>query len=153
MPNFNDIADKHVGETEKPPLIPIGHYRAMVKELPTIDKSNDEVYEFVTFKMQAYEPTDDVDPQELADFGDIRAVTRNLRFIFNTQDEQAFKRTEYNLRQFLERSLGLDCASQGYKQAMSQSVGARCLIQIKYRPDKNDPEIRYDEIGRTAPLE
>ena len=152
MPNFADIAKKKLSEVERPPLVPIGTYTFQVLELPKMDSIADGAWDVVDFQLLAIEPSSDVDPDELAKYGDLRNARIRFRFMFNTQDATAFATTEFRLKQFLEQHLKCSTPDMGISEALNASVGARCLGVVQHRPDKENPEIQYAEVRKTAPL-
>lgn len=155
--NFQETLEKKLGDVERPPLIPQGTYVAAVSKQPTFDSVGaDGQWETCDFIMKLLSPTDDVDADELKEYGDLSAAYIRHRFMFNTGEGEAaaFQRTEYNLKRFLEDHLQIDgAAKKGYKQALAESVNHQCLVVISWRPDKNDPEIMYAEVRATAPIE
>ncbi len=150
--NFADVLTTKISDVERPPLLPIGTYRARVSKVPSMDSIADGRFDVCDFTLQLQEAVE-VDEDELAPFGDLTKQTVQHRFMFNTEDEANFKRTLFNLRRFLEEHLG--CASDGdeLKVALNNSVNSECLIDISHRPDQNDPEVKYVQVRRTAPVE
>jgi hypothetical protein len=53
-------------------------------------------------------------------------------------------------KQFLAH-LGVD-EGLSLSEAMAASIGGRCIGELKHRPDPNDAELIYAEIGKTAAL-
>jgi len=98
--------------------------------------------------MACVEATHDVDPDELEEFGNVAGFVTTKSFLFDNEDETAFQRSEYNLKRFLEH-LGID-ESLSLGEALAASVNAQCMGELKHRPDPNDPEIVYAELGKTA---
>lgn len=153
--DFNSILDKKLDTIERPPLIPAGTYKAVVKKPASIETIADGKYDVLDFQMQLLEPAgDDVDPADLTAYGGCgpHAITRR-RFMFNKEDEAMFKRTEFDLRRFLEDHLKCATESMSLKEAINAAVNSTCLIVMKWRADKNDPEVMYSEISKTAPIE
>lgn len=150
MPNFGDILTKSAEKIERPPLPPKGTYVLVVNKAPT--KTDRKNFEVLDFQMKAVRPTEDVDLDELKAYGSPNNILVRKSFLFNTEDEAAFKQTEFNLRNFLVEHLGLD-ASLTIKELMGMSVNKQCLGVIDYRPNEDNPEIVYTDLKRTAPLE
>lgn len=153
MPNFADIAQKKMDEIERPPLPPVGTYRWRIAKLPDVTKSQDEKWQFVRFFCKAVEPRDDVD---LSDYsGDPANITLTKSFVFNLSDEVEFEKTEYAVRQFLEKHV--QCVEPGVtlREAMNASVNAEFDGYVAWRADKRDEsgETMNAEITRTAPVE
>lgn len=152
MPNFADIASKKLAEVERPPLPPVGTYRWRVTKLPEQTKvGQDDMYEVVTFHVQAQEALDNVD---MADYkGEVNGIFNRVQFMFDTTDEAKFDQTMFRLRTFLERHLKVADESMSINEGLNASAGAECLGDIAWRQDKNDNEMFYAEIRKTAPVE
>lgn len=149
--NFADALDTKVEDIERPPLLPIGTYRWMVTKQPEIDTIADGRFDVCDFSLKCLGPTDDVDSSELQAFGDLSNVHRRFRFLFNKEDEASFKKTEFYLKQFLVDHLGIP-EKGTMKELLANALNQSCLGTVRWRPDKTNPEIMYDEISRTAPL-
>lgn len=154
MVNFNDIANQRIEDIERPPLVPIGTYVFQVEKHPEQGEVGQGRFDVVNFQMKVVRPTEDVDEEAVAEYGDITTVRIRHSFMFNKEDEALAKRTLYNLKRFLSEHLLID-GSEGMTvtEALSAAVGHQCLGEIKWRPDPNDPSIQYAEIKRTAPVE
>lgn len=154
MTNFNDVLNKKLDDIEKPPLIPIGTYKAAVKKVPALDTiGKQSEYDVCDFQLQLIEPAaDDVDLDELKKFGGCGPhATIRRRFMFNKNDQSAFDRTMYDLKRFLQDHLKVDATD--LKEGLNNSVNQACLVTVKWRPDKENPETMYAEVARTAPIE
>ena len=151
---FSEALDRKVEDVKRPPNPPVGHYTWQVRQHPANEdfesKNTGKKFDRLTFQMQAVEASDDVDPDELAEFGNVAGFVTSKTFLFDNEDEQAFERSMFNLKRFLTH-LGVD-ESLELGEALAASVGAQCLGELKHRPDPNDPEIVYAELGRTAQL-
>lgn len=152
--NFSSIVSKKMEEIKRPPIPPVGTYRASVKAIPDITHSNDGTWEWLDFQFQLVEAQSDVDADMLREYGGLGPASRvRRRFMFNTTDDAAFKRTEFDLRRFLEEHLRCGTKDMALKEAIDAAVGSQCLVFIRHNEDKNDPEVKHAEVGRTAPLE
>lgn len=155
MVNFADALNTSANSIERPPLIPVGTYSAVVSRLPSMETISDGRWDVLDFQMRLLQPQDDVDQDDLAAYGGLgpQSVLR-FRFMFNKEDEAAFKRTLFNLKNFLQKHLQIDAPENApLKELIDMSVNHQCLVYVKWRADKNDPELFYNEIGKTAPLE
>jgi len=149
---FTDALDRSLEDVKRPPNPPIGHYVWQVSKHPDNSsfeaKSTGKTFDRVEFTVKIVSPMDDVDPDDLADYGDVSGFTSRNSFLFDNEDEQAFERSLFNLKRFFEH-LGL---TEGeIAENLANSVGAQFVGELKHRPDPTDPEIVYAELGRTAP--
>lgn len=151
---FSSALDRKLEEIKRPPNLPVGHYVWQVMKHPEIDsfesRNNGNTYERVTFQLQCVEASDDVDSDDLAEYGNVAGAVQRKTFLFSNSDDEkaAFDRSMFNLRRFLGH-LGVD-EGISLSEAFAASIGGRCLGEITHRPDPNDPEVIYAEVGRTA---
>lgn len=155
MVNFADALNTTAGSIERPPLIPIGTYTAVVSKIPSIETIGDGKWDVLDFQLRLQSPGEDVDTEALQEYGGLGAqsVLRH-RFMFNKEDDAAFKRTLFNLKRFLIDHLKVDGSdSTPLKEMIDNSVNHSCSVFVQWRPDKNDSEVVYNEIKKTAPLD
>lgn len=153
--NFNDVLDTKAGAIERPPLLPMGTYRARVSKIPAMDTvGKEDEWDTVDFPMKIISAGEDVDQDDLAKFGSLDNVVRGRRFMFNKNDKQAFDRTLYGLKRFLLDHLKVDGDDNtSLKELLNNSLNHECFVFVKWTPDKTDPEVQYDQISKTAPLD
>lgn len=151
---FSDALDRKLEEIKRPPVLPIGHYIWQVEKHPEIDEFDSTKtgtkFERVTFSLTCVQASDDVDPDDLADYGNVQGSKNRKTFLFsNSPDDKAsFERSMFNLRRFLDHC-GVD-ENLAMNEALAASVGTQVLGELTHRPDPNDPEVVYAEIGKTA---
>lgn len=154
---FSEALDRNMEEIKRPPNLPTGNYTWQVKKHPEIDefesRNTGDTFERITFQLACVSPSDDVDTDELDAYGNVEGALNRKSFLFNTNPDEkaAFDRSLFNIKRFLGH-LGLDVDEDGItlSDALAASVNAQCLGEITHRPDPNDPEIVYAEVGRTA---
>lgn len=150
--NFSEALNLPGDEIERPPLLPVGAYVWMVEKIPALDETPKE-WSFVDFPLKLVRPTDSVDADALQAYGNLTNVRQRHRFIFDKNDETAFKRTLYNLKRFLAETLKVEGVENvPLKQALSQSVNHQLIAEIVWKKDKNDDEIMHANIGKVAPV-
>jgi hypothetical protein len=154
--NFSEILNKKMDEIERPPLLPVGHYTAKIVKPPVLsDKSSDKgSWDILEFTLMPVAAGEDVDTDDLAKFGAFGpASAQRLSFMFNKEDQLACDRTTFNLKNFLTEHCGITGDDKSsLKELLDQSVGAHCMMFIRWEPDRNNPEIQYARIARTAPV-
>lgn len=152
--NFKDALSVKVNDIEKPPLLPSGTYEAIIKKVPTMEETADKKWEMLDFPCQIVAATDEVSVDELAAYGGLDARSQlRRRFMFNTEDDNAFKRTLFDVKRFcLEHLMVEGDDNTDLKQLLDGSVGKRFYAFVKHNPDKRDPEVIYAEISKTAPI-
>lgn len=154
MPDFAAALDINLGDIERPPLPPTGHYEWEVTNT-TVDASGNGEWEIVGFSLAAKDADDDVDRDELAKAGGLNSVRLTHRFLFPTGDddesEAARKRTLYSLKRFLNDHLGVP-EGMKLKEGLEEAKGKHCIANVVHKQDKNDPDVYHANIGRTAPV-
>lgn len=153
--DFNSVLNVKASDIERPPMIPVGTYRAKVKKIPEVgERSSDKGnWDTLDFQMQLVEPGDDVNSEELAKYGNLNAAVRRRGFMFDKNDKGSFDRTLFQLKQFLLIHLKVDGSDDTpLKELINNSIGQECQVFIRWRPDPNDKEVMYDEIGKTLPI-
>ncbi len=150
MRRVSEILSKPAVSIERPPLPPKGTYVLAVQGQPK--KTDRKEYEVLDFTMKGVRPTDDVDTDELKAYGAPSNIIVRKSFLFNTQDEAAFRQTEFNLKEWLTRHLGQD-ETLTLKELINGAANKQCLGVIDYRPNAENPEIMYPDLKKTAPIE
>lgn len=150
--NFADALTKAADEVKRPPNLPIGSYDWIIKGYEVEDKDE---WEILNFRLQCTGVRDDVDPEDLANFGKAEGTPQRLSFLFNKGDDgesqKRFAQTEFKLKRFLQDHV--QCWNGGsLKDALANSVNQKVGGYVRWRPDKDDPEIQYAEISKTFPL-
>ena len=156
MINFNEVLNMKAGEIEKPPLIPAGTYIAKVHKIPEIGEvgGQDNKYKTIDFMFKLLSPMEDVDQEQLEQFGGLNNTFARRRFMFSEDDEAAVKREVYNVKRLLLDHLKVSGTDDDkLSQLLNNSINAECLVFMAWRPDKNDKEVIYSEIKKTAPIE
>ena len=153
--NFADALNTKAAAIERPPIIPVGTYRAVVTKIPSLDKVGDGKWETLDFQLRLIEAQEDVDQDDLAKYGGLGATSiARRRFMFNSEDQAAFDRTMYDLKRFLTEHLQVSgVADASVKELLDGSVNHECMVFIQWRADKNDPEIQYAEIRKTSAVD
>ena len=152
--NFTDSLDRQMEEVQRPINPPTGNYIWQIDKHPEIDtftsRAGDE-YERITFNVTCVEPCDDVDPDELEEYGNVAGFRSRKSFMLSTAEDKAKEAegTIFNTKRFLEHA-GVDVESGTLGEAFASSVGGRFRGELKHRPSTDDPEVVFVEIGRTT---
>lgn len=156
MARFADIAHKKLDDIERPPLAPVGNYifEVINDPQPVLKQTANGEFEVVDFQLRGLQAMDDVDTAELEVFGGAKGVIVRKGFIFNTDpaEEANFKRTEYEMKTFLEEHLQITEAEE-LTQAMAMAKGRTCIGEVGHRPDKENPDRIYLDLKKTMPID
>lgn len=151
---FSDALDRKLEDIQRPPNPPRGHYVWQVAKHPEVDEFTSARtgtdFERVNFQLRCVSASDDVDEDDLADFGNIQGYVQSKTFLFPTsEDEKAsYERSLFNLRRFLGHC-GVD-ENIPLNEALAASVGCQVLGELTHRPDPEDAEVIYAQVGKTA---
>lgn len=152
---FTDALDRSLENIKRPPNPPVGHYVMQVKKHPENSsfeaRNSGKTFDRLEFTLVIVEAKDDVDPEELEEYGDPAGFALRKSFLFDNDDDNAYEKSLYNLRRFLEQ-LGVQASGESLSEALAQSVGAQCIGELKHRADNEDAEVIYAELGRTSAL-
>ena len=153
MSRFADILDRKLEEFERPPNLPTGHYIWQITKHPEYSEftSRDGVQlDRVTFVCNPLSPMEDVDEDELSSFGDYTKTFVRKSFLVpdSSDDAAGHERSLFMIRTFLSYC-GID-ESLPMGEAMSNSINGQFAGELTHRPDPNNPEVVYQEIGRTS---
>lgn len=149
---FTESLDRNLEEIKRPPNLPIGHYIWQVQKHPEIVEREgaNGSFQIVKFPLVCVSPDEDVDPDELEEYGNVEGaiITRDFLFSNAPEDKAKFEQSMFQLRRFLGH-LGLS-EGMNLSEALAASVGRQLKGKVRHRPDPNDPEIVYQDIERTA---
>jgi hypothetical protein len=154
--DFNQVLKTKVETVERPPLVPHGTYLGAISKIPVSRDINTANFNgnIVDFNIKLLRAMDDVDADSLREYGSLASAMAQHSFMFNKDDDNAFQRTLFNLRRFLEDTLKIDLSDgKDFSQAFNETVNRQFLVTIKWEPDKNNKEIMYARVNKTAPVE
>lgn len=154
MAKFADALDRRMETIKRPPPLPLGHYIFRVTRMPDPPEEMDSKVgkmEKMTVQIAAVAASDDVDPDELAEFGQVAGVPARIDFLFANEDANKFEGTLNRLKNFLGHC-GINADEGALNERLAELPNCQFLGEVKHRFDPNDSEIVYTEIGRTAPV-
>jgi hypothetical protein len=156
MAKFADALDRSLETIKRPPPLPIGHYVMRVVKMPDpaeeMTGKDGTTYEKLTINVQTVSASDDVDPDELQAYGNVAGVPMRIDFIFNTEDDMKFEGSLNRLKEFMARC-GVDVEeSSTLGEKLAELPNTQFLGEVKHRLDPNDPNVVYNEVGRTTSL-
>lgn len=154
--NFADALNVNSSDVERPVPHPKGTYVFQVTKQATLGsiKSEKGEWDTVTFPVRAVDVKDDVNQDDLAKAGGVKALSARVQFMFDTgpsdESKANFAKTQFQMTRFLTEHLGL---GQGtLRELIDKAQGSKFVGTGDHRPDKTDKEIVYFEISRTAPV-
>lgn len=157
MVDFNDALDTKASDVEKPPVLPAGTYIWTVVKVPTISTSKSGEWSIIEFPIKAVSAEDDVDPEELSEYGSLNSALNRVSFMAPTADtEEAAsdrKKTLYRVKKFCQNTLRVDADEDAsIRQLLDASVNCQFLAQATWR-SSDDGEETYVDVKGYAPLD
>lgn len=153
--DFTSVLSQKASDVDRPPVLPTGFYVMQVAKVPEGEdfessRTGDQ-FRRLTFQATVVAPHD-VDEDELAEYGNPAGAPLRKTFLFNmTEGKDAERdRSVYNLKRFLIDHLQMDEGDNTLEQLIEECVGYQFIGEVTHRPDPNDPEIIYAELGKTA---
>lgn len=155
MARFSDALNRQMEDIKRPPPLPLGHYIFSIPKMPSPPEpmqSSKGSYEKLTVNCVVVSAGDDVDPDELRDYGNVAGQPMRIDFIFNNDPDEAakFEGTLNRLKTFMGHC-GVDTSAGNLGEKLTELVGCQFLGEVGHRPDPNDAMVVYAEIKRTAP--
>lgn len=152
MAKFSDALDRSMDEIKRPPPLPIGNYIFRVTKVPEPPREIEgKTFEILSIPVAVVSALDDVDQDDLREFGKVEGAPTKVDFIFNTDpnEERAYEMTLNRLKDFLDR-VGAEGAT--LKERIGNVANLQFIGEIGHRPDPNDASNVYSEIRKTAAL-
>jgi len=156
--NFLEALNTKVADIEKPALMPIGTYIWAVHKPHKESVSKDgkwSTIEIPCVPKMPYDAAEDVDMDELAEYGDLKAGVNSIRFMLDNTAEGnvAVEKFLWNIRRFLLDTLKLEGDEDTtVKELLGKMVGAEFIAQAAHREDPERGET-YCDVKNYAPLD
>jgi len=153
--DFTSALDQPASSFEPPKLIPIGTYIWTITK-PHENKvvGKDANWDMVTFFCQCISPTEDVDPDDLEEFGSVAKHPARVTFIFpkDADEKNAWLRTMNDLKNFLYNVLQIE-ETDSLGQDLSEVVNRQFMGVMKHTPDKRTEGAVQESMGSMAPVD
>lgn len=151
MVDFASILNKPVEDVKKPEPVPPGDFTAVVQGVPAQKtvKVQGEDRLVLSFKLKLMSPREGVDSDALERCGDITALPPMNKDIWVDTPQG-----EWELRNFLVNSLGIEGAGKSLGQMCGEAAGRQLVVTVKHRPytDRDNQPAIAAEVGGTAAL-
>lgn len=155
--NFMDALNTKAADIEKPKLMPVGTYVWAVNKPHKETTSKDGKWftiEVPCVPKHPYDAAEDVNADDLQEFGNLNSAMNSIRFMLDTQGGQNdLDKFLYNLKRFLIDTLRVDGDEDStVKELLAKSVGAEFVAQAAHRhvPDRDET---YCDVKNWAPMD
>lgn len=152
-----DALNTRVADIEKPKLMPVGTYVWAVNKAHREQTSKDGKWftiEVPCVPKMPYDAAEDVDTDELREFGNLASAPNSIRFMLDTQGgANDLEKFLYNLKRFLLDTLRVEGDDDStVKELLAKSVGAEFIAQAAHRhvPERDET---YCDVKNWAPLD
>ncbi len=148
--NFLDALNTKASDVEAPAVLPVGTYVWKVSKVHKESTTSNGEWAIVEIPIQPvmpFEDADDVDAEELREFGDLKAGVNSIRFMAPTDatKENDQKRALNNLKKFLLNTLRLEGDDNStIKELLGRMPGAEFVAQATHRPDAERDTVFVD---------
>ena len=140
--DFSKILQKQATEIEKPKPLPNGSYVAVNQKLPDFKGVGKNETPAAEFALVVLAPMDDVDPEHLAAYGDVKGKSVRHR-MFLTEG------TEYRTKEELVNAFGIEEAGKNLGQMFNETINKQVIVKIRHRPNDDGTDI-YAEVESLA---
>ena len=144
MANFSSILDMKTDDIKFPKL-PVGTYVGVVKGLPEFGASSQKGTQYVRFQIELVDAGEDVEADDLEEFGNVAGTTLPITFYYADASGQALEFGTTRLRKFVE-----DCGVEGatnLRQGIDQCPGQTVLVKVKHSMNQDSGITRAELDG------
>lgn len=154
MRSMEEMMKRKLEDVEPPKNLPVGNY---VFKFHSYKKSvsKSEEWEFLRVAAKPVEACEDVDPDELEEYGPIGSAMCSRTFIAPLAEDADNDRliTLDKMVKFCGH-MGLSDDTKTVEQIFAEAKGAQFIGLVEHRLREDDPEAPPNvEISRTAPVE
>lgn len=142
--DWNELANTRLGEIERPPLKPVGHYKAIFTGRAEQGNSRQKQTPQAVFPVQVLEPMQDVDADELAAAGGV-PFKGETTFYFTPQ-------TLWRFQEFTQGMGGTDEMNIPESLEYLGSCGEPFVLEVRHDPDRRDPSNIFLRFENPVPL-
>lgn len=154
--DFSDILNKRVEDIESPKPLPIGEYIGIIQAPPsdvsfdTTDKETGAPRHVPAcrIKVGLMEATDTVDEAALAAAKGLRRNDGKPKEV-----EITYYLEEENLHKLKKLASTCGISGETLREIFEQLPGKQVKVSVGLRPDRNDPDVFYNQVNKMVGLE
>lgn len=125
--DFSKILSKQADEIEQPKPLPVGSYICTNPKLPDFKEIGKNGTPGANLGLVVIAPSDDVDPDDLKTFGDVKGKT--IRHTLWLSED-----AEWRTKEELVNAFGLEEAGKSLGQLFNETINKQVLVTIKHEP-------------------
>ena len=134
--DFMEVLDTNVDEIEEVKLLPQGTYTWEIVKAPEVTNSGNGEWQICDISIKPVEAGEDVDPDDLEEFGPIARERNRVTFMAPTAADADNERakTANRMKKFFDEVLRAEGST--LREKMANSIGLRFIAQAKWSPSK-----------------
>lgn len=139
-------------EVEAPSLLPIGTYTWRVAGQYT-EQENPE-WTILNVPVQCVEAHEDVDEDELKEFGSVAAIRNRVSFFMTNdpEDKQGLEQAQFDVEQFID-ACGVETdEDETLEEGLGRILGCTFAAPVTHKPDKKNPDRINTNLGKPVAL-
>jgi len=133
--DFSSALDQPANEIEEPKNLPRGTYIWTVYKVPVVSQTKTGDWDIVEFPIRTVSPEDDVDADELEEFGNPAGQMGRIPFMFPTDPDKVndHKKSMDKLKKFMINTLQAGDDTSTMKELMAASVNCQFFAIATHR--------------------
>ena len=132
--DFSKILAKQATAIEKPKPLPIGEYIAINPKLPEFKGVGKQETPAAEFTLTILAATDTVDPDLLAEYGEVKG--KSIRYT-----QWLSENAEFRAKEELKNAFGIEEEGKSLGQMYNETINAQVLVSITHVPSDDGTEI------------
>ena len=153
MSRLTEALAQKRAEVEAPTLLPIGTFTWEVAG--QYEAQETDAWDILQIPVKCIEAHEDVDEEELAEFGSVSNQRNRVGFFFpkDETDKNGEERTLFAIKQFIEACGLPEEKGESLDEGLGRTMGCQFAAPITHRQDKNDPDRVNVNIGKPVALD
>jgi hypothetical protein len=150
--DFASALDQSANDIPEPKNLPMGTYIWAVSKVPVVSQSKSGEWDIVEFPIRTVSAEDDVDADEVEDFGPVAGQMSRLSFMFPTDPDKVndHAKSMDRMKKFMLNTLQAGDDTMTMKELMAGSVNCQFLAIATHKPDGDNV---YLEVKNYSPLD
>lgn len=132
--DFSKILGKQAEAIEKPKPMPVGTYVAVNQKLPEFQGIGKNETPGANFTLVILAPTEDVDLDQLKEYGDIKG--KSVRYT-----QWLSELSEHRSKEELKNAFDIDETGKTLGQMYNETINKQVLVTISHEPSQDGTEI------------
>ena len=132
--DFSKLLSKQANAIEKPKPMPIGHYIAVNQKLPDFKGIGKNETPGAVFALVILAPTEDVDQDQLKEYGEIKGKSVNYT-------QWLSEASEFRAKEELKNAFDIEETGKTLGQMYNETINKQVLVEITHEPSQDGTEM------------